>query len=1260
MSGETRTVVVRCPSCETRLRYRPSDPDAERSRVRCTSCETVFAVRLKPRREVRDDVRGGTPSGRSRAAGDHRSVSPEAARSARSAGAVGTPDDSPMPRARSVAGPDDRGAGSAGGGLLAPGEVLAGRYEIVRWISRGGMGEVYEAEDRELGGPVAVKTIRLGVAAETASLERFKREIQLARRVTHPNVCRIFDVFRHRRARPGSPGGDELVFLTMELLSGETLDRRLARDGAFTPREALPIVRQLADALDAAHRAGVVHRDFKAANVMLVERGPTGGDEGAMLPGAEPVPPRAVVTDFGLARPALEPGPTQSLTLPGTALGTPAYMSPEQVQGTEITGATDVYAFGLTVYEMLTGRLPFEGDSPLTVAVKRLQEAPTPPRELEPDLPAEWERLILGCLERDPADRFATAGDALAVLTGGPEAPAARAAEPPRRSPREKLTIAALLAVIAASVAVGVIRVQRIQEPDDTVRQVLGLPAGEVEFRETIAVLDLADLTGEDAWISTVVDKALTSELKAGGGVRVLEGDTVRRIERELGTAGGRDPGEGRLDASQLERLRRASGADYVITGSTARLGSADDSTLRLDLSLVDTVSGEAVASFGDDGPETALSAMAAAAAEVFGEALGLAAAGTATGLPVTPEASRLYGEGLAAIEAYDPRAAVDRLERAGELEPSNPLIQSALSSAWSSLGDETRSREAARRARRLAEELDPGLAPDEKLRIDARFYESRGEWDKAAETWQGLWAQSPDDVEAGLRLVAASLRAGDSEVALAAVAFLQSLGSPTGDDPRIDLAEARVAGAIGATGRQLRAAGQAAEEAEARGTVLLLAQARLLECEAHRSLSDFERAQQACRASRELAAERDDPTGEASALGSLASVARDRGDLGTARDLLGRALEIYRRIGNQGAVAAVSNNLAVVLRSQGELGRARELYEGVIVSSREVGNTRGVAAGSTNLAALLVQQGELGRGRELLDEALALRRDLGDRPGEGATLDLLGVATRLAGEPVAAEELHREALAIARQLGHPREEALAVKNWGWALLDAGRPEAAGEGFREALVVARARGLRDVEAAALEGLGEAARQQGELQTARERLGRAEELYRSLDRADGRVRARLALTRLAVDSGPPPAALELARQTVRALEELGERDDRITALTLLARAQRRAGRVVAARESSGEAVGLAEWSENPAVVIAAGIEAAAVDPAGSAAARERLEELRRRASEARLVGLALGARLAAVEVGAAPPGEAAALAGEAEAAGYRLIARQARG
>ncbi|MBZ0233227.1 MAG: serine/threonine protein kinase [Deltaproteobacteria bacterium] len=222
-------------------------------------------------------------------------------------------------------------SGAPGDGELAGGTIVAERWTIVRFLARGGMGAVYEAHDRLLDGPVALKTLRSGMAHE-----RFVREIQLARKVSHPNVCRIHDAGRH--------GG--LSFLTMELLAGEPLSARLER-GPMSVVEARPILADLAAALDAAHAAGVIHRDFKPHNVMLVRRGGT---------------LRAVVTDFGIARAADDTGDA-ALTADGELIGTPAYMAPEQVNGKPVTAATDVFSFGVVAYQMVTGALPFTGQN---------------------------------------------------------------------------------------------------------------------------------------------------------------------------------------------------------------------------------------------------------------------------------------------------------------------------------------------------------------------------------------------------------------------------------------------------------------------------------------------------------------------------------------------------------------------------------------------------------------------------------------------------------------------------------------------------------------------------------------------------------------------------------------------------------------------------------------------------------------------------------------------------------------------------------
>ncbi|MDQ6664494.1 MAG: tetratricopeptide repeat protein [Acidobacteriota bacterium] len=260
------------------------------------------------------------------------------------------------------------------------GELIAGRYRIARFLGEGGMGEVYEAEDRELGGRVALKAIRPEIASDERMVARFKSEIQLARQVTHPNVCRIFDVARHQ-TESGS-----VAFLTMEYLPGETLAQKITAHGPLPAAEALPLMRQMADALDAAHRAGVIHRDFKTSNVIL-----TPADKGV----------RAVVTDFGLARSAdLERART--LTITGNIIGSPDYMAPELFAGEPATIASDVYSLGVVLLEMLTGRRS-------TSAARG---------DLKID--ARWEQAIAKCMEREPARRFASAGAVVRAMEGGP------------------------------------------------------------------------------------------------------------------------------------------------------------------------------------------------------------------------------------------------------------------------------------------------------------------------------------------------------------------------------------------------------------------------------------------------------------------------------------------------------------------------------------------------------------------------------------------------------------------------------------------------------------------------------------------------------------------------------------------------------------------------------------------------------------------------------------------------------------------------
>ena len=271
---------------------------------------------------------------------------------------------------------------------FAPGQLLLGRFRIVRCVGRGGMGEVYEAEDLELG-RVALKTVLPNYAAIAAILQRFKQEIQLARKVSGPHVCRIFELFL---MPPGSTGSAQ-AFLTMEFLEGETLSDRLHL-GSLEWKMARRLALGICSGLEAIHRAGVLHRDLKSRNIMLARRD-----------GVE----TAVLTDFGLAMPlTLSSGGRGEA--PGAIVGTPQYMAPEQFEGGTLTPATDIYALGIVLFEMVNGKRPFDAETPLATVAKRAHM----PRIT--NAPRGWREIINKCLEYEPPDRYQSAAEVAASL----------------------------------------------------------------------------------------------------------------------------------------------------------------------------------------------------------------------------------------------------------------------------------------------------------------------------------------------------------------------------------------------------------------------------------------------------------------------------------------------------------------------------------------------------------------------------------------------------------------------------------------------------------------------------------------------------------------------------------------------------------------------------------------------------------------------------------------------------------------------------
>jgi serine/threonine protein kinase len=288
--------------------------------------------------------------------------------------------------------------------------ILATRYEVLESLGEGGMGLVYRVRDRETNEILALKLLRPEIARDPAMMERFKDEIRLARRITHKNVSRIYDFNRV----------DDLVYITMEYVDGESLRAYLKRAGKLSPERVIDLARQIAAGLGEAHAQGVVHRDLKPENVILARDG------------------LVKLMDFGIAR-ALGGNTTT------TVIGTPGYMAPEQSQGKSVDQRTDLYALGLILYECLTGRRAFAGATPVEVALKQIKERPVPPRQLLSATPPHLEAIVMRCLEKEPSRRFVSAAELQRALTP-PSEPSRRSASGRRKL--AAISAAALLAVV--------------------------------------------------------------------------------------------------------------------------------------------------------------------------------------------------------------------------------------------------------------------------------------------------------------------------------------------------------------------------------------------------------------------------------------------------------------------------------------------------------------------------------------------------------------------------------------------------------------------------------------------------------------------------------------------------------------------------------------------------------------------------------------------------------------------------------------------
>jgi serine/threonine protein kinase/tetratricopeptide (TPR) repeat protein len=587
------------------------------------------------------------------------------------------------------------------------GEILAVRFRIVRLLGKGGMGQVYEAEDLELNTSVALKFLKPQIAGDLNSQRRFHREILLARKVTHPNACRIFDLFRH----------EDTLFLTMELLKGETLDERIRRSGSLNTSEVLPLVEGMAAALSAAHEVGVIHRDFKSGNVMLV-------------PGSGGL--RAVITDFGLATNSAPGEPGQmSMSEAGRLIGTPEFMSPEQLQGEKVTPATDIYALGLVIYHMLTGKLPFSGETPFQIVQQRLHAPAPSPRGHIPELDRKWERTVLKCLEKDPRDRFRSPSEIVAALKG--ERSTIRML--PKRRNRLRTALAILIAILFITGGIIFSRRHPTEKLSPTV-------ATTFEKRDWVLITQFENHTGEEV-LNGTVEFALEGQLSNSQYVNIVSHerieDALRLMRKTAGTKVTPEIGR--------EIALRDGAIKALVSGEVRKVGSAYAMNVRLEA----PAQGIVLKTFHQEvrGQDNILPAVQNISSEIrkaLGEQL-FRIRGKDQPLPsVTTQslpALRLFAQADSMIGYSDNAAALELLRQAVREDPDFAMAQIYLAHA---ICNEGRPREEFLPPAEKAFMLSESVSERERYFIRGSYYFLKADVGKAMINYRALLKLHPDD----------------------------------------------------------------------------------------------------------------------------------------------------------------------------------------------------------------------------------------------------------------------------------------------------------------------------------------------------------------------------------------------------------------------------------------------------------------------------------------------------------------------------------
>jgi serine/threonine protein kinase/tetratricopeptide (TPR) repeat protein len=594
---------------------------------------------------------------------------------------------------------------------LISGTVFAGRYQVIEELGKGGMGRVYRALDKKLNVEVAIKLIKPEIASERRTLERFKNELVLARKVSQKNVGRMFDM--------GEETGTH--YITMEYVPGEDLKSSIRRFGQLPIGKSITIAKQVCEGLSEAHKIGIVHRDLKPSNIMIDKQG------------------NVRIMDFGIARSIKDKG----ITGEGVIIGTPEYMSPEQVEGKDVDQRSDIYSLGIILYEMVTGTPPFEGDTPLAVAVRHKSEVPRDPLEVNPQIPEDLGRVILQCLEKEKNKRPQSADDVLASLgeieRAIPTAGKSTAIKRPRTSKELTVTLGIKKPFLAAAIAVAVIAAALLTWKL--------WPKKEVP-KASIAVISFENQTGESSYdyLRKAIPNLLITSLERSKNIEVMTWERMHDLLEQMGKS----------EVDVIDRdlgfeLCRRDGVQAIVLGSFVMAGEMFATDVKvLDVSTKSILKsassrGEGISSI----LKNQVDELSREISKGIGESTGAYSRLNRSIAEVTTESMEAYQVFLKGKESYDKfyfDEAKQDFERALDLDPQFAMAHYMLGETCIELGERDPGIEAYIKANALSSRA----TEKERLFIESQYvYWSGGGSEKRLKILQELVNKYPKEKQA-------------------------------------------------------------------------------------------------------------------------------------------------------------------------------------------------------------------------------------------------------------------------------------------------------------------------------------------------------------------------------------------------------------------------------------------------------------------------------------------------------------------------------